>query len=115
MIWGTRLQGLGEEVVVDALGRAHVVGTIGRDGHSTSEALFHGGASDIFYARFAASTGDLEYFTYIGGRGEDRGFAVAAEGATVDNFCAFVVGSTTSQDVVTRSTCAWRTIDGGFL
>jgi uncharacterized repeat protein (TIGR01451 family) len=91
----------GEEIVVDAIGRAHVVGTISRDGLSTTDASFHGGASDIFYARFSAATGEKEFFTYIGGTGEDRGFAVAAQGATADQFCAFVVGSTTSQDIAT--------------
>lgn len=105
VLWDTRLLGRGrdhgEEVVVDVLGRAHVVGTVSRDGLSTSEATFHGGASDIFYARFAADNGELEYFTYIGGSGEDRGFAVAAQGSSANNFCAFAVGSTTSNDVTT--------------
>jgi uncharacterized repeat protein (TIGR01451 family) len=110
LIWETIIPGLnrdhGEEVVVDTLGRAHIVGTVSRDGLSTSEATFHGGASDIFYARFAAADGTQEYFTYLGGSGEDRGFAVAAEGTSVDRFCAFIAGSTTSQDITTISSLA---------
>jgi uncharacterized repeat protein (TIGR01451 family) len=105
ILWDTRLTGSGrdhgEEIVVDAFDRAHVVGTISRDGLSTTEASFHGGASDIFYARFSAATGEKEFFTYIGGTGEDRGFAVGAQGAAADQFCAFVVGSTTSHDITT--------------
>jgi uncharacterized repeat protein (TIGR01451 family) len=105
VIWEERLDGNdrdhGEEVVVDALGRAHVVGTISRDGLSTSEASFHGGPGDVFYSRHAAATGETEYFTYLGGGGDDRGFAVAARGASADDFCAVIAGSTTSEDVGT--------------
>ena len=91
----------GEELVVDAFGRAHVVGTISRDGLATDATSFHGGASDIFYSRHAAATGDKEFLTYLGGTGVDRGFAVAAAGETIESFCAVVAGSTTSQDVAT--------------
>lgn len=105
VLWDERLPGSrrdhGEEVVVDALGRAHVVGTVSRDGLSTSDTSFHGGAGDIFYSRHAAATGDKEFFTYLGGAADDRGFAVAAEGDSAESFCAFAAGSTTSEDVVT--------------
>jgi uncharacterized repeat protein (TIGR01451 family) len=105
ILWDERMDGNGrdhgEEVVVDGTGRAHVVGTISRDGLSTSETSFHGGAGDIFYSAHAAATGETQYFTYLGGSGDDRGFAVAAEGSSTENFCAFVVGSTTSEDVTT--------------
>jgi uncharacterized repeat protein (TIGR01451 family) len=104
--WEKRLPGLGfdhgEEVVVDALNRAHVVGTSKKDGLVTgSGASFHGGKSDIFYARLLGPDGAVDYLTYLGGSGEDRGFAVAAEGISTDDFCAWLVGSTTSQDVAT--------------
>lgn len=104
--WQKQLAGLGtdhgEEVVVDALNRAHVVGTSSKDGLATGEgAGFHGGKGDIFYARLDGVDGAVEYLTYLGGSGEDRGFAVAAEGLSEDNFCAWTVGSTTSQDVAT--------------
>lgn len=94
----------GEEVVVDQFGRAHVVGTVSRDGLSTGNnaETFLGGSSDIFYARFT-NDGDNDFFTYLGGTGTDRGFAIAAAGANVDNFCATVVGSTTSDDISTLS------------
>lgn len=110
--WERRLPGLrfdhGEEVVVDALQRAHVVGTSSRDGLATGEAsLFHGGKSDIFYARIKDDNeGTVDFFTYFGGSGEDRGFAVAAQGTTADNFCAWSVGSTASQDAATVDSIA---------
>ena len=104
VIWDKRLAAAGrdhgEAVLVDALGRAHVVGTASVDGLSTSSS-FHGGASDIFYARHAAATGEIEFSMFLGGAGTDRGFAVAAQGTSAENFCAMVAGSTTSQDVET--------------
>ena len=87
--------------MVDALHRAHVVGTISVDGQSTTDQSFHGGRGDIFYTRRAAPTGDVEDFTFLGGSGDDRGFAIAAAGTSADNFCAFIAGSTDSQDVAT--------------
>lgn len=108
--WQTALAGNGtdhgEEIVIDPLGRVHVVGTISRDGLSTSEASFHGGDGDIFYARLADSDGEVDYFTYLGGSGDERGFAVATQGDTEENFCAFVAGATNSDDVVTVSPIA---------
>ena len=110
VFWQTSLTGNGtdhgEEIVIDPLGRVHVVGTITRDGLSTSEATFHGGDGDIFYARLADSDGEVEYFTYLGGSGAERGFAVATQGDREDNFCAFVAGSTSSDDVATVSPIA---------
>jgi len=90
----------GEAVLVDPLGRAHVVGTVSVDGLGTADS-FHGGASDIFYARLAAATGEVEYSTYLGGNGVDRGFGVTAQGTSADSFCAMLAGSTTSQDIET--------------
>jgi cysteine-rich repeat protein len=110
VLWDQRLAGganqtdHGEEVVVDQLGRAHVIGTVSRDGLSMggNAETFLGGSSDIFYARFT-NDGANNFFTYLGGTGTDRGFAVAAAGANEDNFCATVVGSTTSDDISTLS------------
>ncbi|MFZ5442303.1 MAG: hypothetical protein ACOZQL_20005 [Myxococcota bacterium] len=91
----------GEELVVDPLGRTHVVGTIGVNGRSTTDTSFHGGAGDVFYARHAAQTGALEYFTYLGGSGHDRGYAIATQGTTEENFCAYLAGATNSDDLQT--------------
>ena len=59
---------------------------------------FHGGNSDIFYARLLDS-GSVDFFTYLGGSGTDRGFAIAAEGTSVEEFCVGIAGSTTSVDI----------------
>ena len=90
----------GEEIVVDQLGRAHITGTISIDGAArglTAE-TFHGGNSDFFYTRIT-DDGDIDFFTYLGGSATDRGFAIAAAGASEESFCATVAGSTTSADL----------------
>lgn len=91
----------GEEVVIDATDRAHVTGTISRDGLTTGDGSlnYQGGSSDIFYLRLPPGTDQPDYFTYLGGRGEDRGFAVAAYGDGETEFCSMIVGSTRSEDV----------------
>lgn len=107
-LYDVRIAGVGtdhgEEIVVDTLGRAHITGTIGRDGAATGIAAqaFLGGRSDFFYARIPDDTGSdvrPDFFTYLGGAAEDRGFAIATVGDTADSFCAHLVGSTTSADL----------------
>jgi hypothetical protein len=67
----------GEEIIVDNFNRAHVTGTVSVDGLATGFNInsYQGGLSDIFYTRITSS-GEIDYFTYIGGTGEDRGFAI---------------------------------------
>lgn len=91
----------GEEVAVDAQGNAHVAGTVSRNGLATGSGvqLFHGG-SDMFYAR-TTPAGDLSYFSYLGGQGDDQGFAVAAE-----VMCAHVAGATVSRSIQTLNPVA---------
>lgn len=91
----------GEEVVIDAADRAHVTGTISRQGLTTGQGAeqYHGGDSDIFYTRLPAQAGNVDYLTYLGGSGEDRGFAVAAQGDPNGNFCAMIAGATRSTDL----------------
>jgi cysteine-rich repeat protein len=105
----------GEEVVVDQFGRTHFTGTISLDGRATGipSETFHGGGSDIFYGRIS-EFGEVEFFTYLGGAGEDRGFAIAAAGPARDRFCAMVAGSTTSDDIQTvRALSGGETRRGG--
>lgn len=99
----------GEELVVDQFGRTHFTGTISLDGRATGipSETFHGGGSDIFYGRIS-EFGEVDFFTYLGGAGEDRGFAIAAAGSTRDKFCATIAGSTTSDDIQTV-----RALSGG--
>jgi hypothetical protein len=106
VLWKTNIAGIGkdhgEELVVDQFDRAHITGTISVDGRSTGfdANTFNGGRSDIFYCRLS-DDGSNEFFTYLGGNGEDRGFAIATSGNSLENFCATIVGSTVSDNIET--------------
>lgn len=106
ILWKRKIPGIsrdhGEELVVDAFDRAHVTGTFSVDGQSNGfgAQTFHGGRSDIFYSRLNAA-GEIEFFTYLGGSAEDRGFSVAAMGSSPEEFCAFIAGSSVSDDIET--------------
>ncbi|WEK33686.1 MAG: hypothetical protein P0Y53_14430 [Candidatus Pseudobacter hemicellulosilyticus] len=107
ILWKTSIEGIerdhGEELVVDQFDRVYVTGTISVDGHATGAgATFRGGTSDIFYCRITED-GEPDYFSYLGGEGEDRGFAIAAVSASRDEFCVTVVGATVSDDIETIS------------
>src|SRR5204862_8173629 len=51
-----------------------------------------GGASDAFVAKFNAAGSALEYSSWLGGTGNDNGFAIAIDGAGN----AYVTGDTAS-------------------
>lgn len=106
MLWHKLIPALGmdhgEELVVDQFGMAHVTGTVSIDGLSTGQnASTLNGRSDIFYARLDGDDGEVKFFTYLGGAGEDRGFAVDAVASSVEDFCATIVGSTVSNSIQT--------------
>jgi len=85
----------GKGVAVDSTGDIYVVG-------QTASADFPGSGktstdTDAFLAKYNAG-GALQYTTYLGGSGTDRGFAVA-----VDSAALYLVGDTTSADFPIQS------------
>jgi uncharacterized repeat protein (TIGR01451 family) len=80
----------GRGVAVDSSGNAYVVGqTASTDFPSSGKTSTD---TDAFVAKFNAA-GTLQYATYLGGSGTDRGFAIA-----VDSNALYIVGDTTSTD-----------------
>ena len=87
-------------VTTDSAGNAYVTGWTESSDFPTSNPAQagSGGAVDVFVAKFNAS-GALVYSTYIGGRGDDRGFGIAVDGAGN----AYVTGWTGSSNFPTAA------------
>jgi hypothetical protein len=97
---GSGLDG-GTAVAVSADGSAFVTGFTSSINFPTSaavQAAYGGGSFDAFVARLNPPGTALEYSTYLGGRGTDSGFGIAAASAI-----AFVLGLTDSGDFPTTN------------
>ncbi|HEU4388988.1 MAG TPA: SBBP repeat-containing protein, partial [Blastocatellia bacterium] len=98
---GSSIDG-GTAIAVDPTGSACVTGFTGSTNFPTVASIqpaFGGGAFDCFVARLNAAGSSLDYSTYLGGRGTDSGFGVAA-GASGD---VYVMGITDSADFPTST------------
>jgi len=94
----------GNGIAVDAAGCAYVTGTTDSSDTtfpvSVGPDLIHGqhpgtgGYPDAFVAKVNAAGTGLVYCGYIGGRDEDRGYAIAVDGSG----CAYVTGFTTNYE-----------------
>lgn len=107
LVYSTYLGGLGDDAVkevdVDYKGAAYVVGYTNSTDLPGMDPLFgmqhaNGGGYDAFVARHSPSGGRL-WATYMGGGGDDFGYAIALYG--IDSI--FVGGSTASANLPTRS------------
>lgn len=90
----------GKGVAVDGAGNIYVVGQAASGDFPVMGALQNsnaGGGSDVFVAKFNPA-GTMLFATYLGGSGDDRGFAVA-----VDDTALYIVGDTTSADFPTQN------------
>jgi len=93
----------GYGIAVDGSGYAYVTGwTLSTDYDVTPGAFqtTNGGGRDVFMTKLNATGTALVYSTYIGGSGEDRGYAIAVDGSGN----AYVTGYTesTNYDVTPR-------------
>lgn len=105
-VYSTYLGGSGNEygygLAIDSAGRAHVTGYT--DSSDFPASLTNGSCNgcpqttDAFYAKLDAS-GALEDATYLGGSGDDAGWAVAVDSSG----SAYITGYTTSADFPTAS------------
>ncbi len=92
---GSNADILADGIAIDGSGNAYVTGETSGDFPTTSDAYQAtnaGGRSDAFIAKLNATGNKLEYSTYLGGKGEDKGTAITVDG----NGNAYVVGSTGS-------------------
>jgi len=110
LVYSTYLGGSGTEnnssvemgaITVDADGSAFVTGFTGSRNFPVVGAFQKksGGRSDAFAARFSPDGGQLIYATYLGGKLDDAGMALAID--AVGN--AFVVGHTASKNFPVRN------------
>lgn len=83
--WASYLGGSGDEsardVAIDASGNIYVVGGTTSSGFATPGAYdesFNGGSMDVFVAAFRPD-GTRIFFTYLGGSGHDRAYAVEVD------------------------------------
>lgn len=101
LIYSTYLGGTGsdsgEDVAVDASGRAYLTGSTRSADFPVVNAVqptFAGGGFDAFVAKLNAAGDALVFSTYLGGGRSDRSVSIALDG----NANAYVAGSTGSAD-----------------
>jgi hypothetical protein len=95
---GGALEDVAEAVAVDAAGAAHVAGyTSSTDFPTANAQQTDQPLEDAFVARLSPAGSSLAWSTYLGGNGDDRASAVAADGAG----SAYVAGHTSSANFPT--------------
>jgi hypothetical protein len=109
----------GNGVAVDAAGNAYVVGTTGSIDFPVTAGAFQTTLGDVdprdhsrldaFVAKVSADGSRLIYATYLGGRNEDYGNAIAVDG----DGDAYVTGSTHAPDFPTTDDAFQRVFPGG--
>ena len=104
-IYSTYIGGSGDDAAsgsaVDTSGNAYVTGFTGSPDFPTTNAIrpVSAGGQDAFVLRLNAGGSALDYSTYLGGSGDDRGNGIA-----VDSFRnAYIVGTTNSSNFPTVS------------
>ena len=122
IIYSTYLGGTGTTfafaVAVDASNYAYVSGTTGCSDFPTTPGAFQtlcGGSTggckgnpDAFVAKIDPTGSNLLYSTYLGGAGDDRGFAMALDGTGN----VYVTGKTSSKDFPTTAGSFQTTLKG---
>jgi hypothetical protein len=109
---GSRDDQAGLGIAVDGAGNAYVSGFTTSTNFPMKNALqptYGGGAHDAFVAKLNAAGSALVYSTYLGGTGEDGGFAIAVNGAGN----AYVTGYTISSNFPTKNPLQPALIGGG--
>jgi hypothetical protein len=102
-----------EGIQVDSSGRAYIVGLTASTDFPTKNAYqntYGGGSNDVFVTILSDSGTGLVYSTYLGGSGDDQGYAIALDGSKN----IYITGRTGSTDFPTAN--AYRdTFTGGGL
>lgn len=120
LVYSTYLGGKGTDfafsIAVDTLGNAYVAGTTGSSNFPVTAGAFQttcgGGCSngtpDAFVTKLNSTGSALVYSTFVGGSGDDRGYAMAIDSTGE----AFITGKTSSADFP-ATTGAFQTIRPG--
>jgi len=115
----TRGADIGKSVAADSANRIYVAGITASNDLPTKNAfqsLNHssGDGTDAFVAVFdprqTRGSNTLLYSSYLGGKGDDQGLGIAVDNARN----AYVVGSTASDDLKTKSPSAFAPLQEGF-
>ncbi|PWU20204.1 MAG: hypothetical protein C5B48_12800, partial [Candidatus Rokuibacteriota bacterium] len=104
---------LGDAVAVDAGGRAYVTGYTAATNFPTARAAdssYNGGAYDAFVTQLSAAGGSLDFSTYLGGAGDDRGHGVTVNDATGG---IYVAGQTDSSGYPATAGALDTSFNGG--
>ena len=105
LVYSTYLGGSGDDqghgIAVDSSGNAYVTGYTDSTDFPTANPLqaVYDGGDDAFVAKLNPAGSALVYSTYLGGRGFDHGFGIAADSGGN----AYVTGTTTSTDFPTAN------------
>jgi hypothetical protein len=108
---------LGLGIAVDGAGAAYVSGsTLGATDFPTTTGAFdqtHNGGEDAFVAKLVPTGAALDYSTFLGGSGFDRGLSIAVDGRGA----AYVTGDTADADTDFPATPGAfdQTHNGGFV
>ncbi|MCB0211521.1 MAG: SBBP repeat-containing protein [Anaerolineae bacterium] len=91
----------GQDIAVDAAGRAYVIGTTSAEDFPTRNAFQserNGNYIDAFITKLNAAGNDLIFSTYLGGSFTDYGYGIALD----DDANIYVTGQTSSSDFPTK-------------
>jgi uncharacterized protein (TIGR03437 family) len=87
-------------IAVDAAGAAYITGATNSANFPTqSPYQSYQGGKDVFVTKLTPAGSALSYSTYLGGSGDDNGYAIAVDGAS----SAYVAGSTASANFPIQS------------
>jgi hypothetical protein len=107
----------GEDIAVDADGRAYVTGSTVSSDYPTTDGAFDttldttlGGFQDAFVTKLNASGSALAYSTYLGGGESDQGHGIAVDGTGR----AHMTGQTSSDDYPTTDGAFDTSMDSGL-
>jgi len=100
-----------QSIAVDDSGSAYITGYANGSIPVTPGAFqtASGGSVDAFVAKFTPDGTALEYSTYLGGSGNDYGYAITVDSAG----SAYVTGATSSQNFPTTASAFRSTFQGG--
>jgi len=94
---------VGRGIAIDGNGSAYITGktSSANDFHLANavQSIYGGGASDLFVTKLDPAGDTLSYSTFLGGNGDDTGYAIAVDG----NGKACITGQTTGNFPISRA------------
>ena len=103
----------GNGIAVDGSGNAYVTGYTGAEAFPATSGAFdvaYNGGNDVFVAKLNATGSSLDYATFLGGSGDERGDGIAVDGSGN----VYVTGSTESDGFPTSAGAFGVTHNGDY-